>query len=149
LRGKGAGRNCSGGATPCRRWRPRRHGPRTRTHGGEKKQRMKLGFWEEAADGDFAHPIQPDNRPMHLNGQDQPGFFRPRRHSAFPAQAQVAAWARGRQRAALGRYSANRPWAFLCSRKEKENAPGPRGVAWAAGCSCSWAARSWSGPNEQ
>jgi hypothetical protein len=45
--------------------------------------------------GIFVRAIRANNRPMEMDGRGQLGHFRPRWVQQFPAQAQVAAWARG------------------------------------------------------
>jgi hypothetical protein len=56
---------------------------------------MKLGFGCEAVAWGFCFPDVSAEPSDEMDGQGHSGFFEPRQKNEFPAQAQVAAWARG------------------------------------------------------
>jgi hypothetical protein len=62
----------------------------------------ELGFRRSSAASGFASARSTDDRQMKTNGSGLLGQKRPRRASVFPAQAQVAAWARGCARCTAG-----------------------------------------------
>ena len=65
---------------------------------------MRLGFQEDERVAVLMRATSSASRPMKINGWQWPGQKRPRRGGVFPAQAQVAAWARRRRaRTWLGR----------------------------------------------
>jgi hypothetical protein len=63
---------------------------------------MKLGLARGQPPAVFVTPIREDDRPIFIDGWQRPDRMRPRWARAFPTQAQVAAWAQGREESAAG-----------------------------------------------
>ena len=81
--------------------------PRYRRRGrGEEKEEMNLGFRDRGWPGGFVRAKRAGSRRMEMDGHGRLGQRRSPGgigHKAeIPAQAQVAAWARGGERARLG-----------------------------------------------
>lgn len=115
VREKGKGREGRPGQAPAaasphrRRWSPRPP-PLPRMPRERKTQgKMRLGFGGEGGSACFALARTTDDRPIETNGSERPGHFEPRRKEGFPAQAHVAAWARGSAHARCLPVSLGRP----------------------------------------
>ena len=96
---------------------------------------MRLGFQEDERVAVLMRATSSASRPMKINGWQWPGQKRPRRGGVFPAQAQVAAWARRRRaRAWLGRAAglSELGWATTEAAGSWAESDGARG--WTAGC---------------
>jgi hypothetical protein len=137
-RGGEPAETCSDGtitssAAPPRATHPGLHSAaRERWKGKDGMWLRVLGEWPVAG---FDRAKCTESHPMASNGQRRPDRIQPRRGGEFPAQAQVAAWARGSERArrVMGRgprhravrcSCAARCWAARLGRREDV---GPRG----------------------
>jgi hypothetical protein len=91
---RGSWRTCSGGATPHRRRGPHAwcRGARGRPSGGKKMDSRVTGRRPTPVSDRAKMTV---SHRMASNGRNRPGQTRPRWVRAFPAQTQVAAWARG------------------------------------------------------
>ena len=73
----------------------------------KERKKMNLGFRERSWPGGFDLATRAGSRRMEMDGHERLGQRRSPgrkgREAEFPAQAQVAAWARGRERRAAGR----------------------------------------------